>query len=105
MTTTPTYIGMTHIAHALGYTPSNIPHLLAKWENDPDLPTPPPDAYFLNKRGKRTPLWLQERLPEWKHWDQQRITLSHQRQQNANIPLGRPAGPRKQRKQPPTTQP
>jgi len=96
MSTQPIYITITQIATTLGYiSPSNIRHLINKWQNDRDLPTPPPDAHLVGKRGTPTPLWLQERLPEWETWNEQRIALTHQRQREGLTLRGRPPGPSK----------
>jgi len=94
MSTQPIYITMSHIAKTLGYAPSNINHLITKWHNDPDLPTPPPDAHLIGNKTTPTPLWLQEHLPKWETWNQQRITLSHERAAHSPT-IGRPAAPGK----------
>lgn len=78
MSEPPVYITMSEIARELGYVTSNLNYIL-KRRDDSEDPCPAPDAYSKVKGGYLTPLWLDQRLPEWKAWDRRRRPRKHGR--------------------------
>jgi hypothetical protein len=71
----PTYLTLAEIARDLGYKVNNIASIVGPWKNDPELPHPPPDAYYTVKGGYNGALWLPERREAWRTWNAQREIL------------------------------
>jgi hypothetical protein len=75
----PVYLTLAEIARDLGYKVNNIASIVGPWKNDPELPHPPPDAYYTVKDGHNGGLWLPERREAWRTWNAQRKILGRQR--------------------------
>lgn len=81
----PIYMTAKQLALEIGINPNGIHKTIKRWRTRHDNPCPKPDAYFTFEHGVM-PLWLIERLPEWREWQTKRqaIVEELQAQERAN---------------------